>query len=70
MSEIVVALTRDDVNFVRKAIKHYEVFASVSEEQGEDQTAGMMRAQEFHGQQLLKRIELVGVDTSGDTSDG
>ena len=57
MGEITVALTSDDVSFVRLAIKHYEVFATVSEKQGEDQTAGMMRAQEFHGQQFLKRIE-------------
>ncbi len=57
MSDILVAMTREDVSFVRLAIKHYEIFADVSEKQGEDSTAGKMRAQEFHGQQFLRRIE-------------
>ena len=59
MNEIVVSLTPDDVNFVRQAVKHYELFADVAERQGEDKTAGMMRAQEFHAQQFLKRIEIM-----------
>jgi len=57
MDEIMVALTPDDVAFVRLAVQHYDIFASVSEKQGEDRTAGILRAQEFHAQQFLKRIE-------------
>lgn len=59
MNEIVVELTREDVEFVRLAIQHYEIFASVSEKQGEDRTTGILRAQEFHAQQFLRRIEEV-----------
>lgn len=62
MNEIMVALTPDDVNFVRMAVQHYEIFADVSEKQGETLTAGKMRAQEFHAQQFLKRIEEASED--------
>lgn len=59
---ILVALTPDDVKFVRMAVQHYEIFASVSENLGEDRTAGMLRAQEFHAQQFLNRIEEASKD--------
>ncbi len=57
-----MSLTRDDVSFVRLAINHYGVFADVAEKQGEHGVAGKMRAQEFHAQQLLGRIEEVTND--------
>lgn len=53
---VTVELTPDDVRFVKQAVKHYEIFARVSEKQGEDGTAGILRAQEFHAEQLLGRI--------------
>lgn len=52
-----VSLTAEDVAFVRLAIRHYRIFAEASERQGQDDTAGKMRAQEFHGEQFLARIE-------------
>lgn len=54
---VMVEMTHDDVNFVRVAIKHYEIFASQAEKAKEDSMAGLMRAQEFHGQQLMGRIK-------------
>lgn len=54
---ISVALTVDDVAFVRIAVKHYRIFAEASERQGDDVTAGEFRKQEFRGEQVYGRIE-------------
>ena len=56
-SERSVTITDDDVNFVRRAIEHYGMFADAAERQGEARTAGLMRKQEFYGERFLLRLE-------------
>lgn len=57
MNEFLASLTDDDVAFVKLAVQHYAIFAEQAEKQGEDPMAGLMRAQEFHAEQLLGRLE-------------
>ena len=52
-----VTITDDDVQFVRLAKQHYEVFAQVSEKQGEERTTGILRKQEFYAERFLLRLE-------------
>lgn len=50
-------VTDDDLAFLRRARQHYQVLAQAAERQGEARTAGTMRAQEFHAQQMLERVQ-------------
>lgn len=54
--EITVALTVEDVAFIRAARTHYRLFAEVSEKQGQPKTAGTLRSQEFYAERLLERV--------------
>ena len=56
MSERRVTITEADVEFVRKAKRHYEIFAETADKQGDARVAGTFRAQEFYAERFLTRI--------------
>lgn len=57
MAERTVTITDRDVEFVRLALEHYRIFAEAADRQGQDRTAGIMRAQEFYAKRFLTRLE-------------
>ena len=62
MKEYTVTVTQDDVDFLRLARSHYKLFAETLERQGVpdrdgQRSLGIFRAQEFHAERFLLRIE-------------
>lgn len=56
MPERLVAITDEDVEFLRLALKHYTLFAETSDRHGDDRSAGLFRKQEFYAERFLLRV--------------
>ncbi len=56
MSDRQATITDDDIRFVERAREHYKLFAETCDRQGEERTAGLMRAQEFYAERFLLRL--------------
>lgn len=55
-NDFTVTITNEDVAFVSVARKHYRAFAEAAERQGQKDTAGKLRSQEFYAERLLTRF--------------